>query len=337
MSCRRGHRSRVEAGVLFPQKTGKVPGHPTVIDQFFRSLAQDQGENAIGIVLSGMGVDGTMGLKTLKEAGGLTLVQSPKDAMHEGMPTSAIHTDMIDLVGSVPELVAAFLTHVQRGNDFSQAISARVGNGPAEFMAILAQIHQLTGHNFRSYKQATLRRRLSRRMQLCHTTTLNDYLHYLAEVPQEGHRLFKDFLITVTNFFRDPDSFHFLTQEVIPQIFRGKGSKDTVRVWVPGCATGEEAYTLAILLWEEANRHPSAPEIQIFATDVDTDALAIARQGFYPESITVDVSQERLRRFFMATQGGYRVNADLRERILFTPHNLLEDPPFFAAGSDFLS
>lgn len=318
----------IQEGVLHPISKDRASGHPTVIDQFFRSLAEDQGENAIGIVLSGMGVDGTLGLKALKELGGLTLVQSPQEAMHNGMPISAIQTDLIDLVGTVPELVDALLTHVQQSAEPQEVSQPDSTESSEEFLAVLAQIRQLTGHNFRSYKRATLQRRLTRRMQLSHKQTMVQYLRYLAEFPEEAHRLFKDFLITVTNFFRDPDSFHLLAEKVIPQMFKRKNNEQPVRVWVAGCATGEEAYTIAMLLWEEAERLESAAEFQIFATDVDQDALAVARQGFYPESIAADLSAERLRRFFVATQGGYRVIPELRERILFTPHNLLEDPPF---------
>ena len=193
---------------------------------------------------------------------------------------------------------------------------------------ILALVRIRTGHDFTWYKRATLYRRIARRMQVCQCMTIGDYLRFLRERPSELSSLLRDFLISVTNFFRDPEFFEALARDVIPMLFSGKGPGDPVRVWVAGCATGEEAYSIAMLVSEHNARLAVPIAIQIFATDIDEDALAEARAGRYPDSIAADVSAERLRKFFTDDGGGYRVTKSLRELVLFTPHNVLRDPPF---------
>jgi two-component system, chemotaxis family, CheB/CheR fusion protein len=324
------HDLTIHEGVLGLAPPVQERGDPTLIDRFFHRLAEDQAEQAAGLLLSGMGSDGALGLKAIKECGGLTLVQSPAEADFDEMPSSALELDIVDFTGPVEEVVVQLMA-LQPGmprQPLPEDDDGFWADDQEIFSAILSQVRELTGHDFRPYKRSTLLRRLERRMQLCRLSTLADYLHYLYQNPQETHQLRKDFLITVTNFFRDAASFRALEQLVIPTLFEGKQQKDQVRVWSPGCATGEEVYSIAILLLEHASTIENAPEIQIFATDVDEDALEIARKGIYPETIADDVSPERLHNFFTAEGEGYRIKDEVRELILFTRHNLLEDPPF---------
>jgi two-component system, chemotaxis family, CheB/CheR fusion protein len=330
------HDLTIQDGILGLAPPVQEQGDPSVIDRFFQQLAEDQEEQAAGILLSGMGSDGALGLQAISDCGGLTLVQSPAEADFDDMPNSAIELDIVDFVGPVEEVIEhlmAFQPEVtdqplpEDNDDFWKDDSEI-------FSAILSQVREFTGHDFRPYKRSTLLRRLERRMQLNDLSTLADYLHYLYQKPQETHRLYEDFLITVTNFFRDAASFRALEQRVIPKLFQEKQKKDQkqnkeqIRVWVPGCATGEEAYSLAISLLEHASTIENAPEIQIFATDVDEDALAVARKGIYPSMIADDVSPKRLSDFFSPEGEDYRINDQVRDMILFTRHNLLQDPPF---------
>jgi two-component system, chemotaxis family, CheB/CheR fusion protein len=305
------------------------------IDHFFRTLARTHDSKAVGIVLSGSGSDGAVGLKAIKEAGGLILAQDPVEAAFDGMPQSAIATGIVDDVLAVGEMADRLLTYFSTEpvlvlpDEALDKPGVAVGREDALVLQrIFARLRTLTGHDFSRYKRGTVGRRMARRMQLHGLTSLQAYLELLRDEPDEAHALFKDLLIVVTNFFREPATFAALAEEVIPRLFEGKGRDDEVRVWVPGCATGEEAYSLAILLLEHAARLEARPSIQIFATDLSKQALVVGREGVYPEAIAADVSLERLERFFVHSNGAYRVREDVRELVLFAPHSLLRDPPF---------
>ncbi len=307
-------------------------GQRAPIDQFFRSLAHAHGDG-FAIVLSGGGSDGAAGLKDIKEQGGLILVQDPKEALFPAMPRSAIATGLANMVLPVREL-AARLPNLVQSKQRLQTILGNEGqtnlreSDEVLLQRILAHIQARTGHNFSQYKRLTILRRLGRRMQLSRHDWLGDYLVFLREHPEEAQALFEDLLISVTTFFRDPAAFEALQQQVIPKLFAEKTPDTPIRVWVSGCATGEEAYSLAILLLEEYKRRGMRSHFQIFASDLAEGALAVAREGRYPASIEIDVTPERLRNFFTKENGFYRVNREVRDVVLFATHSLLKDPPF---------
>lgn len=325
-----GKSLEIRQGVLYLQEPKHAHGHRTPIDGFFRSLAEDQGENALCIILSGTGSDGTLGLKAIKERAGVTMAQSPEDADYDGMPLSAIRTSLVDVTGTASELAQKLVAYRDSAKNIQLPIEeeALSENSSEVLSRIFAQLRSRTGHDFTHYKRSTILRRIGRRLQVNGIVSMQEYLDYLRNNPDEVQALFKDFLISVTNFFRDSDSFVELEQRVLPQLFEGKNSSDQVRVWVAGCATGEEAYSLAILLAEQAAQMEDAPEIQIFATDIDEQAIAFAREGFYNEAIAADISPERLTTYFIEERGGYRVKKMIREAVLFAIHNLANDPPF---------
>ncbi|HEY3455074.1 MAG TPA: chemotaxis protein CheB [Bryobacteraceae bacterium] len=300
------------------------------IDHFFRTLASTHDGDGVGVVLTGTGSDGTLGIKDIKAKGGLVIVQDPNEAEYDGMPQSAIATGLVDRILPVAEIPDSILRYdrtaprVEVPDDGSEAAQAERLLLPK----IFAHLRARTDRDFSRYKRSTILRRIARRMQLNYLEDLKGYLDRLREQPEEARALADDFLITVTNFFRDPEVFEKLEQEVIPRLFEGKGAKDVVRVWSVGCATGEEAYTLAMLLVEAAERREAPQQIQIFASDLHSRSLERAREGFYPGDIETDVSSERLKRFFRKEAGGYRVQKELRDLVVFAPHNLLGDPPF---------
>jgi len=310
----------------------RLRGGHTSIDLFFRSLADAYQKDAVAIVLSGTGADGTLGLRRVKEAGGFAIAQDPAEAEYEGMPRNAIDTGLVDLVLPVAEMPAR-LRSLSEGakrlvlpEEEVEQILGRIDFG--QVLDILALLRQRTGHDFSQYKRPTLLRRITRRLQVHQLPNLAAYMSFLQGHPDEIPALLRDLLITVTNFFRDHEAFDALEQEVVPKLFAGKRANDQVRVWAVGCATGEEAYSLAMLLCEHAARLADPPGIQIFATDIDETAIAEARECLYPNTIALDVSAERLRRFFIREGESYRVKKEIRELILFTAHNVLRDPPF---------
>ena len=295
------------------------------IDLFFRSLAA-QRNNDFAIILSGAGSDGSVGIKAVKEAGGIILVQDPEEAEYPSMPRNAVATGLADLVLPVREIAAQLPELV---NTRSRLQPAPMSDAEADAMQrILSHLRVRTGHDFSNYKKSTIRRRIARRMQVQRVSSMADYLPILREKAQEAHALFADLLVSVTTFFRDADAFERLETLVIPKLFDDKGAGDSVRVWIPGCATGEEAYSIAILLLEEAGRRDIRCQVQVFATDLDDAALAIARDGRYPFAVEADISEGRLQRFFTREVDHYRVTHELRDVILFTKHSLLKDPPF---------
>ncbi|MBV9792126.1 MAG: PAS domain-containing protein, partial [Chloroflexi bacterium] len=294
------------------------------IDQCLRALAKTYAGRSAAIILSGTGSDGASGIKRVKEAGGVTLVQDPHDAEFSGMPRMALSTGLVDFVLPATALPEVLITYWQR----EATIETPAPEADADVLReIFAIVRLRTGHDFTHYKRPTVRRRLTRRMQVTGTTELAAYLTLLRSHPHEVQALLQNLLISVTNFFRDRNAWITL-QTFIPELFANKGPEDQVRVWVTACATGEEAYTLAMLLREFADTLERPPTIQVFATDIDDYAIAIARQGVYPDSIAGDVSPQRLARFFIADQGGYRVKQELRDLVLFARHNVLHDPPF---------
>jgi two-component system CheB/CheR fusion protein len=300
------------------------------IDHFFDTLAQTHGEHCVGVVLSGTGADGTVGISMIKERGGLTIAQEPGEAQFDSMPQSAIATGLIDLVLPVREMPAHILRfmRIQPRIELADDLKDQPKHDRQVLHHIFGQVRARAGQDFSRYKQSTVLRRIRRRMQLHQIEQLGDYLELLREDPAEVHALADELLITVTQFFRDPETFGHLEKEIIPGLFQDKSGGDRIRVWSVGCATGEEAYSIAMLLLEQAARQDNAPQIEIFASELHEGSLKRAREGLYPDTIEAYVSPERLRRFFVKEDGIYRVRKEVREVVVFAAHNLLKDPPF---------
>ncbi len=299
------------------------------IDHFFRTLATTHRGYSAGIILTGTGSDGTLGLREIKLKGGLTIVQDPSEAEYDGMPQSAISNGHVDMVLPLNNITSHFLKYFST----KPIIESLDKEKPDEkeqhlIQKIFALVRAHTGRDFSRYKLSTILRRLQRRMQLFQIEKLNEYLDLLRKNPEEVQALLNDFLINVTNFFRDPDAFNHLEKHVIPALFKNKTKEEQIRIWSVGCATGEEAYSVAILLAETADKTGSSPSVQIFASDLHEISIKKAREGFFPDDIIVDVSEERLNRFFLKEDGGYRIKKEIRDQIVFTPHNLLGDHPF---------
>jgi two-component system, chemotaxis family, CheB/CheR fusion protein len=301
------------------------------IDLFFRSLAANHGDG-FAVILSGGGSDGAVGAKAVKETGGVILVQDPREATHEGMPRAVIATEIADVVLPVRELAARLGVLARHKENLAPLIRPVAESTNEKDEAALRRIFELvrarTGHDFSRYKRATIMRRLARRMQLNHRSGLDQYLGYLRESPEEIHYLFDDLLISVTTFFRDPAAWEALRQQVVEPLVERAEPSHPIRVWVPGCATGEEAYTLAILFREEINRRDLNCDLAIFGSDVDQGALATAREGVYPAAIAADLSESRLARYFRAEGDHYRVSSEIRDCVVFAAHSVLRDPPF---------
>jgi len=306
-------------------------GQRLPIDFFFRSLAQDQRERAIGIVLSGTGRDGTLGIRAIKGEGGMVMAQNPASTEYDGMPCSAIGTGLVDFELPPAEMPAQLISYVFRRFGKSplpnDAPRSKTENALQEvFILLKAQ----TGHNFSLYKPSTILRRIERRMAVHQIDAIAAYVQYLQQTPAEGEALFRDLLIGVTQFFRDPETFKVVEDQVIPKLFAGKPASAVIRVWSAGCSTGEEAYSLAMLLAERQEAMKQNFKVQVFATDIDSQAIATARAGLYPAGIAADVSKERLTRFFTAQPNGkeYRINKSIRDMMLFSEQSVTQDPPF---------
>ncbi len=304
-------------------------GLRTPIDAFLRSLAQDRGEGAVGIILSGAGTDGTAGLRAIKENGGLTLAQAPETARYDSMPQSAIAAGLVDFALPAEEMPARLQAYAasvtearQKGNE---AVDAQV---TASLGAICEILQRHTGHDFSHYKRGTLLRRIRRRIQIQQAASVADYVRCLEENAAEVELLHGDLLIGVTQFLRDPEVFAALAEQVIPAIVENGDPGAPVRIWVPGCASGEEAYSIAILAREHAARIGSTRSVHVFATDIDGELLATARQGSYSDEIREHVSPERLERYFTREGSSFRVVRELRELCTFSEHSLIKDPPF---------
>jgi two-component system CheB/CheR fusion protein len=316
-------------GVLHLFEPSAKRGQRLPIDFFLCSLAQDQQQKAIGVILSGMGSDGTPGLKDIKEKGGLTVAQEPSSAKFDSMPRSVIDAGLADIVAPADELpgrIMAFLERVPHPEHPSASVESSM-RGALEKILIL--MRNRTGHDFSNYKKNTLYRRIERRMAIHQIDKIAAYVRFLNENPEELDLLFKELLIGVTGFFRDPHVWQMLRDQTLPALLARHPTR-MLRAWVAGCSTGEEAYTLAIVFREvvEKLKPGKNPKLQIFATDLDRDAIDKARQGVFSAAISADLTPEQLRRYFTEEEGGYRVRAEIREMVIFSPHSLIKDPPF---------
>lgn len=299
------------------------------IDIFFRSLADDKQGKSIGIILSGMGSDGSQGIKAIKEKNGFVLVQDPNTAKFDGMPNSATQATLADIIAPAQELPSKLISLLK--------ISPSARKEPIiEIMVrsniekIIILLREQTGHDFSLYKKNTLFRRIERRRSIHQIDKIQSYVRFLQENPQETEILYKELLIGVTSFFRDPALWELLKEKIIPDLIKKLPNSYVFRVWIPGCSTGEEAYSMAIILTEifEKVKKNSNVSLQLFATDLDSDAIEKARKGFYQKNIVADVSPKRLGRFFNDEGDGYRVNSSIREMVVFAPQNVIKDPPF---------
>ena len=327
-----GHDLSVLANVLHLFEPTERHGFRLPIDFFFKSLADDRQQNSIGVILSGMGMDGTLGLRAIRQAAGACFVQRPDTAQFDSMPRSAIDAGVADVVAApdeLPEKIMAFVGHATAVSTVTNAEEmAKEEAGFLDKVIVVLRTH--TGHDFSAYKKSTIQRRVERRMGLHQLPRMSDYLRYLRANPPESKLLFSELLIGVTNFFRDPDMWEQLKAEVITALMASYPQGGVLRAWVPACSTGEEAYSLAMVFKEvlEDRKPIHRFSLQIFASDLDPDAIASARAGVYPRGICNDVSEKRLARFFVEDPGGYRVCNEIREMVIFAQHNLIADPPF---------
>ena len=309
----------------------QAAGSHMPIDQFLRSLASECGSRAIGVILSGTGSDGSAGVEAIKAAGGVTFAQDTATAKFATMPQAAVATGCVDFI-LPPEGIAKELGRIGRHPYIANSVRPEQGRTPAgdneQFGAILAILHGATGIDFSLYRERMIKRRILRRLALRNIEGLAEYCERLTKDPGELMALKQDLLISVTSFFRDPESFERLKQAVYPRIFQGRAANDTIRVWVAGCATGEEVFSIAITLQEYMNEAGSVFPVQIFASDISQAAIEKARAGRYLENIAADLTHQRLNRYFTRIEGGYQINKDLREMCVFTRHNLIDDPPF---------
>ena len=323
----------IRHGCLAIRKPNPVRRERNPIDIFFSSLALDQGDQAAGVVLSGGDGDGALGIKAIKERGGLTMAQVADGfgPQYPSMPDTAISTGLVDFAVPV-DVMGARLTDFARSLSTDGLAESGLALEPDAIdvarREICGILRNQVGHDFSGYKPKTFLRRVHRRMQVQQVAAIEAYVERLRQDPQEAGALFRDLLINVTNFFRDTDAFEALESLVIPGLFEGRGADASVRVWVPGCATGEEVYSIAILIREHMDTLPARPVVQIFATDIDERALAVARTGRYPEALLDGVSAGRRNRFFVADGGSYTVTKDVRDLCIFSPHSVVRDPPF---------
>jgi two-component system, chemotaxis family, CheB/CheR fusion protein len=319
-------------GVLQLMEPSAPRGQRMPIDFFFQSLAHDQHERAICIVLSGTGSDGTLGIRAIKSEGGMVMAQNPESTEYDGMPRSAIATGLVDYELPPSEMTDQLMAYV------AQAFfghSPRITPTPAPaaenaLRKIFILLRARSGNDFSQYKTSAIYSRIAQRMARHKIETMNEYIRYLQQTPSEVDALFCDLLIGVTSFFRDPNAFDILEKQAIPKLFVGKRSDAAIRVWVPGCSTGEEAYSIAILIAEHQEAMKQSFMVQIFATDIDSRAITTARAGIYPVSIGANISRERLQRFFTAESdgGAYRIHKGIRDMLVFSEQNLIKNPPF---------
>ena len=301
------------------------------IDIFFRSLAEDQQHRAIGIILSGTGSDGSRGIKALKEAGALTIVQEPETAKFDGMPNSAINTGIIDLIlrpEQMGEKLDSYIRHPLVSGDSFSLKESMTGN--EDIMSEIFTVLKLKSEiDFAKYKPSTVARRIERRMTIKQVTSLQDYLTLLFKEPHEAVTLSRELLIGVTRFFRDDDAFAELREKVIPEIIGASSEERQIRVWVTGCSTGEEAYSVAMMFAQELEQKKVKRFVKVFATDVNGDSIAEAGNGIFREDVQHDISAHYLSKYFQKTSGGlYQISKDIRQMVIFATHNMIVDPPF---------
>jgi two-component system CheB/CheR fusion protein len=312
--------------LMEPVKSGAIN---MPIDFFFRSLSEDQKEKAIGIIVSGTASDGTLGIKAIKGEGGMVMVQDPETAKYDGMPRSAIGTGLVDFILPVERMPGTLISYVK--HPFLKSPGKINTSEPTikhQLQKVFALIRSDTGHDFSQYKHTTIQRRIERRLAVHQIDKLTDYITYLQKNPLEIDALFKDLVIGVTGFFRDPEAYQVLEQKVLPNLLQGKKPDDPLRCWVVGCSTGEEAYSLAMILSEEMQKLKKYLNVQIFATDIDEAAIENARKGIFPDSITADVSKERLGQFFTKDDGVFKVKKQIRDMVVFSLQSIIRDPPF---------
>lgn len=320
-----GKKVTIHQGVLklIEQSSNIHPKLP--IDFFWNSLAKDQGQKVICIILSGMGHDGTLGLRTLRENGGIVIAQIVKTALYEAMPQSAINTGLVDYI-LLPEDMYNFIAkYIAHFSDDSITLEKSIST---ELQQVLTFIKNKTEQDFSLYKPNTILRRIQRRMDALQISKLSDYLYYLYQYPEETNTLFKELLIHVTNFFRDPEAFEQLNKSLIEKCLKNKPQNSSLRVWVPACSTGEEVYSIAIMIYESMSRLKLNFDVQIFGTDIDSEAIKKARAGVFPATIKFDITPERLHKFFTIEKNVYTINPAIRRMIIFAVHNTIKDPPF---------
>ncbi|MBT1706086.1 CheR family methyltransferase [Chryseosolibacter indicus] len=323
------HLMMVDGSIAVSPNT-QIEDRRAPVDIFFRTLANSHGPRAACVILSGTGANGSMGLKRIKELGGATFVQNPREAEFNEMPRNAIATELVDAVLPVAEIPKSIITYKQSLGLVHIPVEPekRPEDQQYALREIFTQLRVRTGHDFTNYKRPTLLRRIERRINVKHLPDLHAYAAYIQQNPEETTALLKDLLISVTNFFRDRKAFDTIETEVLPSIIKSKGAESQIRIWVAGCATGEEAYSLAMLCAEQTLNLIDAPKVQIFATDIDEAAINQAREGLYSINDAADVSPERLRRFFTREGEDYRIKREIREMVMFANHNFIKDPPF---------
>ncbi len=310
-----------------------IPGDPRglrmPIDFFFRSLAEDQGEKAICIILSGTGADGTLGLRAINGGGGMSMVQDPASAKYDGMPGSAIKTGLTDFILPVEKMPEQLIGYVSR---FYQKAAKQPPQLPAKTPGAMQKIFMLlrskTGHDFSLYKKNTIHRRIEKRMSVHQFEDASQYVRHLQDHPDEVKLLFKELLIGVTNFFRNAEAFDILRKKILPKMLSEMSENYELRVWTPGCSTGEEVYSIAMVIREYMDELKHNFKVQIFGTDIDEEAITRARSGLYPGNIGLDVNPQRLKRFFIREENEYRVRKEIREDVVFAVQNVIKDPPF---------
>ncbi|MET3107606.1 two-component system CheB/CheR fusion protein [Oxalobacteraceae bacterium GrIS 2.11] len=306
-------------------------GHRLVIDSFFISLAEDQHERAIGIILAGTGADGTAGIRAIKAEGGMVIAQTLESTEFDGMPRSAIATGLVDFTLAPADMPAQLINYAAHAfGKLPKSVQTITSMSDTALKKIFTLLRSQTSHDFSHYKPSTINRRIERRMAVHQIATLTEYVKYLQHAPEEVSALFRDLLIGVTNFFRDPKAFSALEEKIIPKLISKKPDGVPIRVWSPGCSSGEEPYSLAILMYEALANLKKNNAVQIFATDIDSQAIATARAGIYPASMAQAISQERLAHFFNAEPDGttYRIRKEIRDMLVFSEQNVIKDPPF---------
>lgn len=321
----------IQQGILKLSESSASRSLRMPIDFFFSQLAEDQGDKSICIIFSGMGTDGTLGLKKVKDKLGMVMVQDPDTAEYSSMSLSAINTNFVDFIAPAEELPAKLIGYVKHLIKSSDQGPAVIDKNSSELQEIFILIRNQTGHDFSLYKKNTLYRRIDRRMGVLQIYDVSGYVSYLQQNPQEVDLLFNELLIGVTNFFREPETFEYLKENVIPNLLKIRMEEQILRIWIPGCSTGEEVYSIAIIIREclEKMKLLNSFKVCIFATDINSLAIEIARQGIYPVNIAADVSQERLSQFFiMVGDSGYQVKKEIREMVTFAQQNIIMDPPF---------
>ena len=313
-------------GILHLMEPPSQERVPLPIDYFFRSLADDQKQRAVGIILSGTGTDGTVGLRAIKAESGMTIAQDPQSAKYQGMPRSAISAGVVDVVQPASQMSEPLRAYARSLTRPAPPLPEHDASQTLQKIFIL--LRDRTGNDFALYKENTIHRRIERRMNVHQIENLRQYLRFVLANPHELDALFQELLIGVTSFFRDPQAFEVLEQKVLPALVEGKPEGATLRLWVAGCSTGEEAYSLAMMLREYLTQKKLRLTVQIFASDLDSRAIETARAGLYPIGIAGDIAPERLQRFFTKEDSSYRVKKEIRDLVVFATHNILTDAPF---------